>query len=191
MLQVPAPPDTQETQRQFAYRVAQTLEERSAAIAVMRAVFVEELGYFDMESDEFDLAATFCVAFQDERAIACLRLIPDGPSGLPLDRRTNLDHMRGNGHRLAEVSRLACLSDYRDQKVVAAGLGFLRHTAQRLAVTRLIIEAFPHMTPFYERFGFVQHGRPFFDRTSLRIGDTATDPNAVLMTIDLDALPET
>ncbi len=188
MGRVLAPPELQEAQGQFVYRIAITNEERAAAVSVMRAVFVEELGYLEMESDEFDVSATFCVAYSADRAIACLRMIKDGPAGLPLDRRIDLSSVRDNGHHLAEISRLACLKEHRDQRVVMAGLGVLNSMARTAGVTRLVIEAFPHMAPFYERFGFAAHGQPFFDHTSVRDGESDAEPNAVLMTIDLDAL---
>ena len=174
----------------FVYQVASSASERAAAISVMRAVFVDELGYADMQGDQFDASATFFVALQEGQAIASIRLIVDGPLGLPLDQRADLSSLRHSKERLGEVSRLACLPEHRDRRVVAAGLGFVLATARHLGVTRLVLEALLHMAPLYERIGFVRQGGPFFDNTCVRRGESGMAPNSVLMTAELDALRE-
>lgn len=170
----------------LSYRLAQDASERSLAIQLMHRVFVEELGYTGMGPDQFEALATYCLVFHDGVAVATVRLIPDGPQGLPLDKHVDLSDVRSSGKRVGEVSRLAAIPEFRSRYVAADGLEFLFAVARALGVELLVADSFLHMAPLYARLGFKNVGVPFFDPTVSRQGDQPGVPNGQLMLMSLD-----
>src|SRR5689334_19989726 len=107
---------------------------RRAVYAIRHAVYCEELGYEPirldrLESDAFDEAAAHCLlqSVRNGEFVGCVRLIladaDDHNRALPFEQlcastldRTIVDPARLDRSRIAEVSRLAVVAQYRRRK---------------------------------------------------------------------------
>jgi N-acyl amino acid synthase of PEP-CTERM/exosortase system len=107
---------------------------RQSVFRIRHTVYCEELGYEavradGLESDEFDAHAVHCVlrSVRNEELVGCVRLVlpdPDDPkTPLPFERlcagsidRAIVDPARLDRTRIAEVSRLAVVSQYRRRR---------------------------------------------------------------------------
>jgi len=117
---------------------------RAAAAPVRTEVFVVEQAIpAELEWDDDDAASLHCVAFVDDRPVACGRLLPDGRIG----RMAVLKPWRGKGLGGAILERL----------VEAA-------RARGDAVARLSAQC--HAEAFYGAHGFVPDG-PVFDEAGI------------------------
>lgn len=173
------------------YRIAEE-HERPTAISLIEQVFRKELGYEGVRSDGFDEHAVFLVGLNNgsngNMAVAALRLVPDGPHGLPLDRYFDLSHLRSRSERLAEVSRFACLKEYRGLTAGIRPVRFLKETVEHLGFTHLVIDALLTLVPLYERMGFKKYGEPFFDPSVQRSGEPDGTPNSQVMFLEMKDL---
>lgn len=166
----------------FTYKIAESDLEKTEARKVITAVFVDELGYSDLKTDRFDQLSTFIIAEQAGKTIAALRLIPDSTEGLPIEEYINLSPFRTKKSKLGEVSRLACLKEYRSQAVIHQGLGFFKDLVQTLDISHLVIESLLRTTRLYQTLGFTPIDQPFYDRTvASSPGDIS--PNSLAMLI--------
>lgn len=166
------------------YRIAAE-SEKHVAISLIEHVFKHELGYTGIGSDEFDNTAIFFLGYvhngEGTNPVAALRLVPDNPHGLPLDRYFDLSPLRSQSDRLVEVSRLACLKSHRQHLIGIRGVRFLKATTERLGFTHLVIDSLLRLVPLYERIGFTKFGAPFFDDSVYKPGETHGIPNAQVM----------
>ncbi len=119
---------------------------RDAARPIRRIVFIEEQGVpQELEWDEYDEPGLHVLVFEaDGGAIATARLSP-----------------RGGG--TCYFNRLAVLKAWRGRGVGRLLMQTLLDQAQRLAQTDLVLHAQTVATSFYEKFGFVGKGEPFFE----------------------------
>jgi len=108
--------------------------EKDLAFRIRHAVYCEELGYElprveKLESDEFDAQSAHCLlqSVRNNEYVGCVRLILTDPrnrqSELPFETlcataldRTIIDTARMDRSKIAEVSRLAVVSQYRRRK---------------------------------------------------------------------------
>ncbi len=107
--------------KSITFRVVQTRDELIAAARLVHHEYAKR-GYVtpDNSSSEIKLSlfnalpqtTTFIALFEDE-IIGTVTLIPDSPLGVPMDSiyRDELDGLRRQGRRLAEVSMLAVRTD--------------------------------------------------------------------------------
>lgn len=117
---------------------------REAAMPVRTAVFIVEQAIApELEWDDDDAVSLHCVAFADERPVACGRLLPDGRIG----RMAVLKSWRGRGLGGAILERLV-------EEARARGDGAARLSAQC------------HAEGFYRAHGFVPDG-PVFDEAGI------------------------
>lgn len=125
----------------FASVPATTKELRNACYRIRHEVYCRELKYEPLrpdglETDAFDAHAAHCLirSIQRGQFIGCIRLIlpnPDDPAApFPFERtcaetldRTVVDPAKLPRDRIAEVSRLAVVSEYRRRKGEAKGPG--------------------------------------------------------------------
>lgn len=111
------------------------------AQSVRMAVFVnEQCVPIELEMDEMDAQCLHVVIFDDLKAVATARLLPD-----------------------ASIGRMAVLAEYRGQGLGAMLLQSLMDKAQQLGHTVLRLSAQLHAIGFYERFGFVVYGESYID----------------------------
>ena len=117
-----------EFDRYFAIARAATDADRRTAFAIRHAVYCEELGYEPvhedgLEHDHCDAVAEHLLlgSVEEQRTIACARIVPAGPGPLPLEsacaatlgaRWSNLKQ----SHRIGELSRLAVVREFRRRK---------------------------------------------------------------------------
>lgn len=112
---------------------------REAAVPVRTEVFIVEQAIpAELEWDEDDAVSIHCVAFADDRPVACGRLLPDGRIG----RMAVLKPWRGRGLGGAILERLV-------EAARARGDAFARLSAQC------------HAEGFYRAHDFVPDGLVF------------------------------
>lgn len=111
------------------------------AQSVRMVVFVEEQDVpIELEMDDMDAKSIHIVIFDDQKAVATARLLPD-----------------------ASIGRMAVLVQYRGQGLGAMLLQTLMDKAKQLGYTELSLSAQQHAIGFYERFGFVAYGEYYLD----------------------------
>jgi len=123
------------------------------ALAVRRAVFIEEQGVSEAEEiDEHDgdpermVSAVHVVAYLGGQPVATGRLSLDAPSG-----------------QSAHIGRVAVLRDHRGQGFGQAVMLALHEEAQRRGYQGITVAAQLQAIPFYERLGYTAHGDVFLD----------------------------
>ena len=151
--------------RQLTFKTAETIAEQRQARQVIQRVFVDELNYRQMSIDQFDQIAHYLIAVQDSEVIAALRVIPDTGQGLPIEEFIDLSPLRSNEVKLAEVSRLACLSAFRNFNITCKGLAFFEETIRSLGFTHLVIESLLETVRLYRFLGFITFDEPFYDHS--------------------------
>ncbi len=163
------------------FGIAETQNDRIEAGKLIQNVFVDEMGFSRIGPDRFDDDAIFVTVRSDSDLIATIRIILDGPSGLPLDKYVNIDNIRRQSGRLAEVSRLACHSNHRNKLVTLKGAGFLKSMGRKMGATHFVCDALIELVPLYARVGFVAFGEPFIDISACKSGENIDKPNAQVM----------
>jgi len=133
--------------------IVRTLAEMAEALAVRRAVFIEEQAVPEaLEIDAHDgdpaavTTAVHVLARHGGQAVATGRLLLDGPAG---------EH--------AHIGRVAVLRDYRGQGFGQAVMPGLQEEARRRGLPGITLAAQLHAIGFYERLGYVVYGDVFLD----------------------------
>lgn len=133
--------------------VVQQLSEMEDAIAVRRAVFIEEQGISEAEEiDSLDRDparvsnALHVVAYLDGRPVGTGRLLLDG-----------------SPDQNAHIGRVAVLADYRGRGLGKAVMLALHEEAQQRGYGGITLAAQLHAVPFYERLGYAARGDIFLD----------------------------
>jgi predicted GNAT family N-acyltransferase len=141
---------SQESLRLVAVR---RLAEMEDAIAVRRAVFIEEQGVSEAEEidahdgdPEHVTSAVHVVAYLAGQPVATGRLVLDASPG-------------ENAH----IGRVAVLHDYRGQRLGKAVMLALHEEAERRGYQGITVAAQLQAIPFYERFGYTARGDVFLD----------------------------
>jgi N-acyl-L-homoserine lactone synthetase len=137
-------------------------------------VFVEELGWMARKDqgahilvDEFDRDATNYAAYdRDGEIVGSLRVVPDGPLGMPLERCHVLDGYRA-GKRLVELSRLAVAPDWRCTKLAATLMKAGYQCAVGMGATHIVLDTYigngQKPERLYVKLGFEQLCEPYAD----------------------------
>ncbi len=162
------------------FKIAESESEKRAALQIIEAVFVHELGHTGVKPDGFDELSLLITAAVRGKTIAALRFIPDSPAGLPIEEHLELSGLRQAGVKLGEVSRLACLKEFRNYLVVFRGLGYFKELAQATGVSHLVIESLIRTQSLYRSLGFTPFGEPFCDRSVASL-ENDLRPNSVAM----------
>ncbi len=122
-------------------RIGGWLELRKAASAVRRAVFIEEQSIPEsLEWDDADPDSLHAVIFEEGRAVATGRLLPDG-----------------------RIGRMAVLSAWRSRGLGGRVLEALVEMAFDRGDRRVFLDAQCHAEGFYRQHRFVSEGEPFDD----------------------------
>jgi hypothetical protein len=145
-------------------------------------------GYQVSSDDDFDRTAQYVdgqpvtlLAEDDGRLLGTLTVRPDSQHGLLAEEsyRTEIEHLRGKGHRVGELVKLA-VEEGVDWKAALNALVESAYLITRVihALTDVLIEVNPRHVRFYERvFGFVVAAA---ERLCVRAGAPS-----VLMQLDL------
>lgn len=116
-------------------------EARSHAAPIRFAVFVEEQGVpREIELDESDALSLHALAFDQEKAVATGRLLPDG-----------------------HIGRMAVLKGWRGQGIGGAILRQLMAAARARGDREVVLAAQVHAVPFYRAHGFVESGMEYLE----------------------------
>lgn len=114
---------------------------RAHAAPIRFAVFVEEQGVArEIELDDMDEHCEHAVAFQEGRAVATARLLPDG-----------------------HIGRMAVLKGWRGRGIGGAILARLVERARQRGDQEVMLSAQVHATAFYRAHGFVEEGAEYFE----------------------------
>ena len=110
--------------------------------SVRQAVFIEEQGIpEDLEWDGRDETCRHALALSSAgEAIGCGRIKADG-----------------------HIGRIAVLPQWRKQKVGTAIMEALLDEARSRGYKQVDVDAQTYAIPFYQKFGFVEHGKEFMD----------------------------
>jgi N-acyl-L-homoserine lactone synthetase len=137
-------------------------------------VFVEELGWMARKDqgaqilvDEFDRESVNYAAYDDDgQIVGSLRVVPDGPIGLPLERCRVLDGFRGH-KRIVELSRLAVAPHWRCTLLAALLMKAGYQCAEHMGATHLVLDTYigngKRLERLYQRLGFDQLTEPYQD----------------------------
>jgi predicted GNAT family N-acyltransferase len=114
---------------------------RAYAAPIRFVVFVDEQGVpREIELDEMDEQSLHAVAFEDGKAVATGRLLPDG-----------------------HIGRMAVLKDRRGRGIGGQILGRLMDKAREEGHREVVLSAQVHATAFYRRHGFIEEGGEYLD----------------------------
>lgn len=115
--------------------------QRDAARPIRYEVFVLEQGVpLEIEWDDMDPLCVHAVAYDDGRAVATGRLLPDG-----------------------HIGRMAVRGVARGRSIGSAILDALMAQAKARGDRAVILNAQTHAAPFYLRHGFVPEGEEFIE----------------------------
>ena len=127
--------------KDLAIKIADWATDREQLTDIRRLVFVEEQKVpEDMEWDEFDNSSIHFLATQEDQAVACARLKPDG-----------------------QIGRMAVLPLYRNRGIGKRLLHFILQIAEQKHIDRLYLHAQVSAIPFYEKLGFTAGGEVFYE----------------------------
>lgn len=157
-------------------RIARVTDENEliGLFAFRYRVFVEELGWMARKdlgahilTDEFDRDAVNYAAYDDTgEVIGSVRVVSDGPLGLPLERCRVLDGYRAS-KRLVELSRLAAAPGWRRTRLAALLMKAGYQCADRLGATHLVIDSYvgngQRSEHLYLKMGFEELTEPYAD----------------------------
>jgi predicted GNAT family N-acyltransferase len=114
---------------------------RPHASPIRFTVFVEEQGVpREIELDEHDAACVHAVVFEQGKAVATGRLLPDG-----------------------HIGRMAVLKEWRGRGIGALMLEKLMRRAKERGDKAVALSAQVHAVPFYRAHGFVAEGEEYLE----------------------------
>ena len=138
-------------------------------------VFVDELGWMARKDrgahilvDEFDQESAQYAAYDaDGEIVGSLRVVPDGPLGLPLERCQVLNGYRVRKRRIVELSRLAAAPRWRCTMLAALLMKAGYQCAESMGATHLVLDTYTgdgdRLERLYDRLGFEQLTEPYPD----------------------------
>ena len=130
-------------------------------------IFVEELNWFpwvgNRLTDKFDAYSHNYVAFdQYSKIVGTLRIVPDSPGGLPLERLFSLTPYRKNKN-IVEMCRFAVSSEHRSSRLFLRLMAASYQCAEMIGSTHMALDAYLEEEPIYEGLGFKRISRPYQD----------------------------
>ncbi len=114
---------------------------RAHAAPIRFAVFVEEQGVpREIELDQHDAGSVHAIVFDQDKAVATGRLLPDG-----------------------HIGRMAVLKPWRGRGIGALMLDRLIQRARERGDAEVALSAQVHAVPFYRAHGFVEEGAEYME----------------------------
>jgi N-acyl-L-homoserine lactone synthetase len=138
-------------------------------------VFVDELGWMARKDrgahilvDEFDQESANYAAYDaDGEIVGSMRVVPDGPLGLPLERCQVLNGFRSRRKRIVELSRLAVAPRWRCTMLAALLMKAGYQCAENMGATHIVLDTYigsgPRLDRLYDKLGFDQLTEPYPD----------------------------
>jgi predicted GNAT family N-acyltransferase len=116
-------------------------EARTHASPIRFTVFCEEQGVpREIELDEHDAVSVHAVVFENNKAVATGRLLPDG-----------------------HIGRMAVLKDWRNRGLGGLMLQKLIEHAKARGDRQVVLSAQVHAVPFYLAHGFAEEGSEYLE----------------------------
>jgi len=130
-------------------------------------ILVKELRWLSSDRgkilDEYDMFAYNYAAFDEDRNIVgSIRVVHDGPLGLPLERLNSLDFYRGRKH-LVEFCRLAVARQYRNSRLPLKLMAAAYQCADLTGGTHVVLDAFLEEEALYTGLAFKRISEPYSD----------------------------
>lgn len=148
----------------FRFRVAQTAEDATRAIAVRRRVYRESSGYDVPVPDDVDARSWLLMAedVQSGRVVGTVRITPRAAGSLESEEYIQLPVRLANA-RTIEITRLAILPEYRKTNMLipAVSFGLFRLTyefAMQLGAHAEVVCSKPERVMSYVLMGFQPTG---------------------------------
>ncbi len=140
-------------------------------------VYVDELGWLPPDPsgllrDGFDdLAYNYVATDGDGKVVGSMRVVPDSPAGLPLERVAPLDGFRDGARNLVELCRLVVRSDHRGSRLggLLMKAGYQRAVIQK--ASHIVIDTYLEngaTMHLYEKMGFGRVSDEYHDPFHLR-----------------------
>jgi predicted GNAT family N-acyltransferase len=175
-----------------SFHVARSLADRTAVVRLRDAVYVHDqarltdIGDTAATFDRFDRQAVYILAEDGTEAVGTIKVVPDGPHGLPCDDVVDLTGLRLPANRLVEFGHLMTLPRIRNRSV---GMALMRealvHSVREYGATHVLGDFFADDTgalrPFYLQVGFVPLTAPYADE---RFNNA---PLSIVAVLDLEA----
>lgn len=116
-------------------------QQKQALRFIRTRVFIEEQNVpVELEWDDADQDAVHFLAYFNQEAVACARLLPSG-----------------------QIGRMAVLKPFRDKGIGKALLLGVINYAEEKNIGPLFLHAQNQAIPFYDKLGFQIHGEEFMD----------------------------
>jgi GNAT superfamily N-acetyltransferase len=138
-------------------------------------VFVGELGWLARKDrgaqilvDEFDRESAQYAAYDNVgRIVGSMRVVADGPLGLPLERCQVLNGYRITRRRIVELSRLAVTPRWRGTMLAALLMKAGYQCAEQTGATHIVLDTYvgagKSSDALYVKMGFTQLTEPYPD----------------------------
>ena len=148
------------------------------------SVLVNELNWLSSSGfelcDKFDDQGYNYAAFDDDdRIIGSIRIVPDNPLGLPLERLFSLEHFRTHCH-IVEICRLSIAREHRSSKLFLFLLTAGYQCAYLTGSTHMVLDTYLDEEPIYRHLGFNRISEPYPDDSYAR------DSLVVTMSLSLE-----
>lgn len=169
-------------------KIARTREEIEGVYRLRYRVFAEEMGFVDPKQypdkllyDEFDEMpgkTTIFMAVNGGEIVGTIRIIRDGPGGLPMDGYTDFRELRSR-YRIAECSRLLTAPEYRKRNADMILMGLVKIGtiwSVEQGIDYIVITAKQEVADsFFRKLGFAPIAEPvdlpeFNDPSALPMG---------------------
>ena len=135
-------------------------------------VYVEQLQWLQAQKegllvDEFDVCAHNYAALNDSgECIGSVRVVFDGPLGLPIERSFPLNGYRC-GRRIAEICRLATADAYNNTRLGPLLMKAAYQCCIYKCISNIVVDAYMRRhksVGLYDKMGFRPIGAPYRDR---------------------------
>lgn len=179
--------------KEVIYKVAQSKSEMHEVFKIRYKAYVTQ-GYIrsndsGMLSDKFDSlpnSIAFLAVYRG-KPFGTMRLVIDSDEcGLPMDQENfsqDINHLRNQGRKLAEVCKLACLKDNLPKENLLSIQKIMLIHAFRNQVNDLVITVIPKHASFYEKV-------LLFEKLNEGIYHSLSSIRAVSLRLNLDTLKE-
>jgi hypothetical protein len=149
--------------KELKYKLAETKEELEAALKILHDEYVRS-GYMDPHPSGMRVtpyhalpSTSTLIATWNNEVVATISIIRSNPFGLPLEKIYDLDPIKQNGARLAEISSLAIKKGFQGDKglILFPLLKFLyNYCVDFFGVDYMLIAVNPNRIEFYEALMF-------------------------------------
>lgn len=145
-------------------------EDLDALYRFRHDVYVDDLGWLPPTSDRLahdaydDFAFNYAAFDEQGCVVGSVKIVPDGPMGLPLERYAPLDGYR-SGKTVVEICRLAVHPKLHSSRLGGLLMKTGLHRAEMLGASHVLLDVAveTESVRLYEKTGFVRLGPEYID----------------------------